>query len=279
MRAPDSDFGYNQPMPSILLTSPRTTPDATRMAAAATRAGQPAQQLTSFRPPDTLNGQQIAIYGESLFAIIVSTKLDHALLEPTPDWLAGLPQNARRRDVFNTSFAEARQLTSPHFIKGAQAIKGFDARVYPSGADLPADHYPDDYPVIVSEVVSWAVEYRFFVLDRKIATGSVYFRDGALAQNPDGSWIDNTGERETAKTYLTQVLAKDYMPLPAACVVDVGYIYKRGWAIVEANPAYGAGLYDCSADAALDVINRATVPRDQLTDADRPWVTDYEVED
>ena len=47
--------------------------------------------------------------------------------------------------------------------------------------------------------------------------------------------------------------------LPRACVIDVGYIEGRGWACVEQNAAWGAGLYACDAERALEVIRHASV--------------------
>jgi hypothetical protein len=40
-------------------------------------------------------------------------------------------------------------------------------------------------------------------------------------------------------------------------VVDVGRVAGRGWAVVEANPAWGSGLYGCDAARVLPVLRGA----------------------
>lgn len=61
--------------------------------------------------------------------------------------------------------------------------------------------------------------------------------------------------------------------LPPAVALDVGLIRDRGWAVVEANAAWGSGIYGCDPREVLKVVGRACVPRDRLTATDRPWVT------
>ncbi|MEU6895006.1 ATP-grasp domain-containing protein [Streptomyces sp. NPDC046557] len=57
--------------------------------------------------------------------------------------------------------------------------KSFPAVVYPDGSRLPAG--PDARtPVLLSEVVEFAVEYRLFLLDGEIAAGSRYAVYGRL---------------------------------------------------------------------------------------------------
>jgi hypothetical protein len=36
--------------------------------------------------------------------------------------------------------------------------------------------------------------------------------------------------------------------------LDVGIIAGRGWATIEANPAFGAGIYGCDAAKVLETI-------------------------
>jgi hypothetical protein len=44
--------------------------------------------------------------------------------------------------------------------------------------------------------------------------------------------------------------------VPQACVVDVGIMRGRGWGVIEANPAFGAGIYGCDPAAVLRVLAR-----------------------
>jgi len=47
--------------------------------------------------------------------------------------------------------------------------------------------------------------------------------------------------------------------VPAAISLDVGTIRGRGWAVVEANGAWGSGIYGCNPDEVLNVISQAVI--------------------
>jgi hypothetical protein len=142
----------------------------------------------------------------------------------------------------------------------------FPAAVYAAGelAEATAQLAPD-LPVLVAEPVVWEVEYRLFVLERAIAALSPYLRGGELARQGD-AWPAEPGEIEDATAFAQAMLADPEVALPAAVVVDVGRIHDRGWA------AWASGL--CGADplSVLDVLRRASVPRDRLSHADMPWI-------
>jgi hypothetical protein len=71
------------------------------------------------------------------------------------------------------------------------------------------------------------------------------------------------------------VLADQEVALPVAVVLDVGLIAGKGWAVVEANAAWGSGIYGCDPAAVLPVLRRASIPRAALTDADARWARPY----
>jgi hypothetical protein len=62
--------------------------------------------------------------------------------------------------------------------------------------------------------------------------------------------------------------------LPPAFVADVGVIEDRGWAVVEFNPAWSAGLLGADPRAVLPVLRRATRRHDALDEPDARWVVD-----
>ena len=53
------------------------------------------------------------------------------------------------------------------------------------------------------------------------------------------------------------LLADDRVSLPRATVIDVGIVEGLGWACVEQNAAWGAGIYGCNAAAVLQVLEHA----------------------
>jgi hypothetical protein len=136
--------------------------------------------------------------------------------------------------------------------------KSFPARVY-TGAELP-DHLPGEMPVLVAEVVEWESEFRCFVLDGELRTFSIYARHGELQDENDYACTDD--EAGALGGFVARLLADARVELPRAVVVDVGVIVGRGWACVELNGAWGAGIYGCDPAEALRVIRHATLAGD-----------------
>jgi hypothetical protein len=231
-------------MPTLVVP-PRITPDTDAMLAAALAAGWDAERLASWRVPAGLSQRDPVLYGEPLFADVVAGALGIALFQAPFDWLPSLPQHYLQRAVTCTSLGAARQQVQPAFIKPADD-KCFPAQVYASGAELPDDAVlPPETPVLISAPVSWTVEYRCFVADGQVHTCSPYWRDGTLAQAEDGAWPAPIVERDAALTFAHTLLAEPQVAVPPAFVLDVGIIAGRGWAVVEANSAWGAGIYGC----------------------------------
>ena len=150
---------------------------------AAGQLGWAVERLQSWRVPEHLRTvSEPVLYLEALFGPTLAAQFGLRLLEPPDDWLPRLPDEYRQRTATLTTFAEARKLTTPAFIKPPNS-KSFPARVY-TGAELP-DGYADDSPVLVQEVVKWEKEFRCFVLDRQLRTFSVYLRNGELQRAND----------------------------------------------------------------------------------------------
>src|SRR5205823_5643490 len=102
-------------------------------------------------------------------------------------------------------------------------------------------------PVLLSEPVAWEAEYRCFVLGRRVVASSAYLRGGQPARDEDGCWVSPPEEQADADAFASRLLADPAVGVPPAFVLDVGRVEGRGWAVVEANPAFGSGLYGCDA--------------------------------
>jgi hypothetical protein len=242
-------------MPTLILT-PRFTEDAQALWRAAGQLGWQVERLTSWRVPDELvSVAEPVLYLESLFGPSLAEQFGLKLLEPAVDWLPRLPDEYRKRHVSIMPLRTARQLPNPAFMKPPND-KSFPARVY-SGSELPGG-YDEDSPVLVSEVVHWEVEYRCFVLDRQVETSSIYLRDGEL-QRQNG-FVAPTTELAEAEAFVRTVLVDSRVDLPRTAVLDVGVISGRGWAVVEQNSAWGAGIYGCDPVRVLGVLRHAAVP-------------------
>lgn len=60
--------------------------------------------------------------------------------------------------------------------------------------------------------------------------------------------------------------------LPPAIVIDVGEIAGRGWAVVEANPAWASGICGVDPRVVLPVLRRACVPATRVAAEEFRWV-------
>jgi hypothetical protein len=168
------------------------------------------------------------------------------------------------------TLSEARQQVGRAFVKPAYD-KSFDARVYEVGAELPTgEAFPDAMPVLVAEPVSWLVEFRCFIIDRSVATFSLYLRNGQL----DESWAASSDETDQATAFLDRLLNDSAVDLAPAFVMDIGKIEGRDWAVVEANPAWASGIYGCDPARVLPVIQHACVKQEDLAEKDHRWVNE-----
>jgi len=156
------------------------------------------------------------------------------------------------RQISLTTLGQARLSDHDAFVKPPND-KSFPAGVY-RGTELP-EEYPEEMPVLVSEVVTWEKEFRCFILDRRLRTYSLYSRFGELQR--DMEFASSQEEDLAVETFVSTLLADARVDLPKATVVDVGYITGHGWACVEQNAAWGAGIYGCNPAEALAVIQHA----------------------
>jgi hypothetical protein len=171
-------------MPTLIL-SPRYSDDSIKLRRAAVALGWDVMRLASWRCPEDFEPEEPVLFGEPLFNAAIAEQLDLIVVEPPEDFLVRLPQEYVGRDVRLMTAAEARTLPGPVFLKPPNR-KTFPTRVYACGAELP--EMPDDDPVLASEPVEWAAEFRFFVRDRRVCAWSPYWLDGALARDGD-EWV------------------------------------------------------------------------------------------
>nr|WP_254553220.1 ATP-grasp domain-containing protein [Kitasatospora sp. MMS16-BH015] len=208
-------------------------------------------------------------YGGPIAGARLADRLGFALLEPTDDWLAELPSEFTGREIRSATVADARAIDRPTFVKPPRE-KSFPAAVYSHGSQLPADLDPAT-PVLLSEVVTFAAEYRLFLLDGEIATAGRYAAHGRLDPRP------LTTEGPELQEFVTHLLATTGPTLPSAVVLDLGQLlhpYRPGhrWSVVEANMAWFSHAYTADPARVLDVVLRAAGPRDRVSPADLPFI-------
>ena len=162
-------------MPTLLLPA-RYTEDSVALWRTALALGWDVHRLST--PRADPSWKDPVLYLDGLVGGLVADQLGLEMVGPPLDWLCHLPWDYRRREVEFMTWKEARDREGPAFFKPADD-KWFPARVYDRGRaiDVP-DEFDETAPVLVIEPVAFEEEYRFFVLDRQVLTGSLYSRHG-----------------------------------------------------------------------------------------------------
>ncbi|MGA4946871.1 ATP-grasp domain-containing protein [Streptomyces cinereoruber] len=210
-------------------------------------------------------------YGGPFAGARLAGRLGFALLEPADGWLAELSEEFTGRQVRAGTVADAWAIDRPTFVKPPRD-KSFPADVYTDGSWLPSALDPET-PVLLSDVVTFAAEYRLFLLDGRIAAASRYAVFGRLDPRPLGT---DRADRATAAQiteFADRLAAEAGHTLPSAVVVDVGQLldpYRPGhrWAVVEANMAWFSHAYAADPARVLDVVLRAAGPREHMRPRD-----------
>ncbi|MFD4174196.1 ATP-grasp domain-containing protein [Streptomyces anulatus] len=209
------------------------------------------------------DGHAVHLHAGPSFADVVAPALGIALLEAPADWLARLPRALTQRDIRATTISEAYRLRRPAFVKSPND-KSIPALVYADGSRLPGPDAVDPATVVlVSDVMTFAVEYRLHLLDGAVHAAGQYAEAGRLRLGPpDGD----------ALAFGQDVLAAAGETLPSAIVVDVGRDDEGRWAVIEANAAWASGCYSADPDRALETVLRAAGPATALSPHDRAFV-------
>ncbi|MGA5729121.1 ATP-grasp domain-containing protein [Streptomyces seoulensis] len=244
----------------FLALAPQYTTTSELLSAAARRRGMDVEVLGGAAP----ERRGAHYYGGPAFAARVANDLEVALLEPTDDWLTTLPYAYTGRHIAMSTLDEARRLSHPAFVKPPRE-KSFPAGVYPTGADLPPG---PDVPVLISDVVTWAAEFRLYIMDGEIRTGSQYTTYGHLHAEP----LEGHRHEPAVREFAADLLSTRGDTLPSAVVLDIGLLtpdHGTQWAVVEPNMAWFSNCYATDPARALDTVLRSAGPRSALTERDR----------
>jgi ATP-grasp domain, R2K clade family 2 len=226
----------------ILVVPEKRDPERDRVVEAWTSSGGTVIRLGRFWEPPILDPKAVRIYGNDTFALVLAQKLGLHLVSPPDDLLAHLTPEWLKRRIEIRQLAEAASFSYPTFVKPI-VPKLFRAATYLSEADLATEckGLESGTRVLVSEVVAFLAEARCFLLRDEVQDVAVYEGEASL----DGA------------TVLMQQVAKSEL-LPEACVLDIGLIADRGWAVIEANAPWGAGLNGCNAEKVISCIAAST---------------------
>lgn len=242
-------------MKNIIALSPIFTEDSINLKHASINSGYDLNRFNlKWDVPEEFRSDVIAVYGEDIFAEIVSEQCNIQLLKPKDHWLSTVSEDFTLRKIQYGKLKEFIYLKNT-FIKCSD-FKSFKAGVYENINDIKGfDSLDLESMVFISEVVDWELEVRCFVLNGKIETYSTYWRNGEF----DTNGLSAT-EEIGMFTFFENFIKENHSTLPKAVVVDFGIIRDKGWALIEANPAWCSGLYACNPSKALEVIVKSCQP-------------------
>lgn len=210
---------------------------------------------SGWRLPEELiaSGVKGVPYGSQTFCEVIAQQMNWTLKANPFDWLAKLPEVYVSRKIDFMTLGEAEKLTERKFIKPADD-KCFDAKVYEVGEFKPHELISKDYPVLVSDIVNFDLEYRCFVDGKRVRTWSNYIYHEHVADPKFWDAIP-TNEEWFPSDFVQFIMDDEIETMPS--VIDVGRIPGKGWAIIETNQAWASGLYGCDAGYALQVMAKA----------------------
>ena len=212
------------------------------LADAFSRRGGTVHRLDRFWAPPSFEPATVRVYGADYFCLVLQQKLGFPLCSPDDDLMLRVPADLMRRQLRQLPLGEVLAGVFPVFVKPMMP-KQFRGAVYRSAEEIGQEcrGLGPDTPVFVAEVVSFTAEVRSFVLEGRVLDAAVYEGRADLAD---------------AVAFVSALIPT--MELPGVVVVDVGLIAGRGWAVIEFNAAWGAGLNGCDPEKVLPAILAAS---------------------
>ena len=230
-------------------------PDAERDAVAAcwSEHGGSAIRLGRFWEPPEIAPERVRVYGNDTFCLVVAEKLGLSLTSPPDDLIAHVPPQWLGREVSLLPLHQALASRFPSFFKPV-VPKQFRAQVYDSREELENETRGLDGSerVVRSSIVRFQAEARAFILNGRVLDVAVY-----------------EGKAPAPRSFMEELSSQ--IPVPSACVLDVGLLERKGWVFLEANAAWGAGLNGCDAARVLPCIERASHTAQSRPAPHRAW--------
>jgi hypothetical protein len=207
--------------------------------------GGTVHRIGRFWDPPVFDPRTVRVYGADSFCLVLQQKLGLTLCSPDDELLLDVPSESLNRQIARHMLGGASAITFPSFVKPV-VPKQFRGAVYQSSRELVAEcrGLSSNTAIFVSEPVALLAEARTFVIDGRVLDAAVY---------------QGKAEAVGASTFVNALTRA--MSLPRAVVVDVGLIDSRGWAVIEFNAAWGAGLNGCDPERVLPAIVAASGPR------------------
>jgi len=226
----------------ILVVPAKENETRAAVAAAWAARGWEVLRLDRFWEPPLVAPGRVRLYGNTTFCLVLAQLLGLELVSPDDALIAQLEHEWTRRRIDIIALGQVATIGFPTFVKPV-VPKLFAAGVYPTLEDLLTETHDlaPETEMLIAEVVTFTCEVRCLVRDQKVLSAACY---------------EGAGDVSEAVRFTEALLTKH--ATPPSIVVDVGYVTGRGWAVIELNACWGAGLNGCDPGAMVECLLVAT---------------------
>ncbi len=194
---------------------------------------------------DYLDRQNISIYGNQTFALILSQIYNVDLISPDDKLVARIDNKWTKRKIEIKTIADIDKDSFPIFIKPVTP-KAFIAGVFKNA---------DDFDNTLGALEKNEEVLESNVIEDIKAEARAYVKNGIIK---DIAFYEGNSNINEGNIFLQNFIEKHLELLPEVVVIDIAYSESLGWLILEFNACWGAGLNNCKADKVIDCIIDAT---------------------
>lgn len=185
-------------------------------------------------------GSEGAVYGTYAFCEWVAERMNWNLLQNSPDWVTKLEKNFLKRSIQHTRLGDLKRSA----LDRRQRIDPADDNSFVGGTWFPAHpKVPVETQILLSDEVNWYCRYRYVIMNGKVVTGCCYQLEKTY--NTPSIWGTLILKNNINAHQFIKTVVETYECAPA-CVIDVGFIEDKGWAVVGTHPVWTSEMFGVS---------------------------------
>lgn len=234
----------------VLILGPKYNRDSKLLEAEAQSIGWDVWRFEVPYIPDWVFDHEPVVYCGDIYAEFITLELDISLASPDDAVLAQLAPEYLKRAVTFVKYKNFERPTERKFIKPADQ-KFFKSGIYEPEEEISGleKRQPED-PILVSDVVEFTDEFRLFILDGQVETGSQYISEKMLTGEAATSDVS-----EEVKTFGEEIAQAYQEMLPRTYVIDIGRLATGELAVIEFNQIWASGIYGASPKMVLKCLS------------------------